>query len=180
MSWINSLVHSWRVVALVLLLVALIGPWVFEMIMVPAQYKCSAPYVRLEGDMCGEPKSGLWIFLYLGGGLMTMIWGVISGTSDYNDWLREAAFILLILSTLVLPVASTLLNLKKATRRRRVFNLAVWGWASVWALLIMLDRLHWALWGLWLFIFLAAGVLIIDGIALLKRQNPVVNNVNSG
>ncbi len=68
MSWINKHKRVWRVAILVLLLVAIMGPWTFDRINVPSEYPCS---VRLEGDFCGTPMSGIWIFSWIIGGYRT-------------------------------------------------------------------------------------------------------------
>ena len=47
----------WRTAGLVLLLVALLGPWNYELINVPAAHTCLSPLVRLNQDFCGTPTS---------------------------------------------------------------------------------------------------------------------------
>jgi hypothetical protein len=154
-----------------LTLLSLLGPWVFEVVNVPAQYTCSAPYIRLEGDFCGEPMPGLWILLYYGGGLFSMLGSLFSGTA-HPTWLREFMLILLLIIAMVLPIFSLLMTLIKGTPHRRVFNLAVWGMAILFVLFLLIRQLHWALWGLWLFIILAVGVMLIEGLSLLKGRLP--------
>lgn len=58
MFWINENKTIWRMIILFLLLIAFIGPWTYEQIHVPAQYECTPPNFRLEGDFCGTPLSG--------------------------------------------------------------------------------------------------------------------------
>ena len=60
--WINEHKRIWRTAVLVLLIIAMTGPWSFDLINVPAEYPCSLPNYRLEGDFCGIPFSGIWIF----------------------------------------------------------------------------------------------------------------------
>ena len=45
---------------LALLVGAMLGPWIFDLINVPAQYPCD---FRLVGDFCGVLLSGFWSFL---------------------------------------------------------------------------------------------------------------------
>ena len=40
---------------LLLFIVAMFGPWIYNLINVPAEYTCSHPNVRLYGDFCGVP-----------------------------------------------------------------------------------------------------------------------------
>jgi len=65
MLWINEHKNVWRVAVLVLLLVAIMGPWAFDRIYVPSEYSCSAPFVRLEGDFCGVPLGGITVFSFM-------------------------------------------------------------------------------------------------------------------
>ena len=51
------------IAGLLSLLVAIMGPWTFDLIHVPSEYPCSAPFIRLEGDFCGTPMSGGWILV---------------------------------------------------------------------------------------------------------------------
>ena len=59
--------RTWRAVVLILLLVALIGPWTYERVYVPLEMRpCTAPNVQVEGDLyCGIPFSILWEFFGL-------------------------------------------------------------------------------------------------------------------
>jgi hypothetical protein len=59
MSWINEHKSVGRVAVLMLLLVAMMGPWTFDLINVPAEYPCSAPNIRLDDDFCGTPLPGI-------------------------------------------------------------------------------------------------------------------------
>ncbi len=47
-----------RWVALALFGLALLGPWSYDLINVPAEYTCEKPFVRLVGDFCGQSYSG--------------------------------------------------------------------------------------------------------------------------
>ena len=58
MSWIVEHKRLWGIAILALLLLAILGPWAYDQINVPAEYPCSAPFIRLEGDFCGVPYSG--------------------------------------------------------------------------------------------------------------------------
>jgi hypothetical protein len=60
LSWLNERRRIWRVIALAALLLAILGPWAFDRTNVPAEYPCTRPHIRLEGDFCGLPLSGLW------------------------------------------------------------------------------------------------------------------------
>lgn len=47
MLWMNEHKRVWRVAILVLLLAAIIGPWAYDRVNVPAEYPCAPPFIRL-------------------------------------------------------------------------------------------------------------------------------------
>jgi hypothetical protein len=175
MSWINRHKRIWRAAILLLLLVALLGPWAFEQINVPAQYPCSPPFIRLEGDFCGIPLSGMRIFFGMVGGFISIVVGFVSGATILAG--RAGEFLgmflyLLLLFLLFLPFISTLRLMRGGDlRRSQVYHVAVWGLAAVFSGLILvtfsLSRLNWAIWGLWFYVGLAASALILESLVLI-------------
>ena len=135
--------NVWRLLLLLLLFVALSGPWTLDLINVPAEYPCSAPFIRLEGDFCGLPLSG---------------WRVILLFSC-------------VLFLFVLPVFATLLIMMRGYRRgRQIFLMASWGLAlsaAIWFGIAGYPRLFWVVWGVWLYIGSAASALILEGVAMV-------------
>lgn len=161
-----------RVIFLALLSLALIGPWMFDRINVPAEYTCHPPNVRLYGDFCGVPLSGIQLLSMIFSGLIFASKGVVDGSLGFTEWLRQIAFSLpgfLIL----LPVFSTLnIVLRRAQLSQQIFNLVAWVFALGVCLIISLSgypRLFWALWGVWLYIGLAAGQVILGIVDLSLR-----------
>jgi hypothetical protein len=187
MSWLNRSKRAWRVVLLTLLLVAIAGPWWFDRILVPAQYTCSAPNVRLEGDFCGMPVPGSWMPLAVAGGLIPMVVELLTGTAILIDRIRDLFINLLVLLP-VLPSISTLfMILGERSRRQQVFHIIVLGLAASFALFMGtagFSRFWWMLWGLWLYIGLIAIALVLEvltfnseketrlGIKSLARRSP--------
>ncbi len=175
MSWINKHKRIWRAAILLLLLVALMGPWVFEQINVPAQYPCSPPFIRLGGDFCGIPLSGMRIFFGMVGGFISIVVGFVSGATILAG--RAGEFLgmflyLMLLFLLFLPFISTLRLMRGGDlRRSQVNHVAVWGLAAIFSGLILvtsgLSRLHWAIWGLWFYVGLAASALILELLVLM-------------
>ena len=140
MSWINENRNFIRPIILIVFVVTLIGPWMFEQINVPAEYACDKPFIRLEGDFCGSPLSGFQFF---------------------------SLFIVVGLSLLLLiPFFTTLLVIwKKDSRRLQTINLSMWSLALILALLLFVTQLKdkgFYLWGLWLYIVLAICTLIVE------------------
>ena len=175
MSWINEHKLVWRVAILALVPVAIVGPWTLDRINVPSEYPCSPPTIRLEGDFCGTPLSGTWIFRWMIYGLIYASAGLVTGATVPGEWARMF-FTSLLFSLLVLPFFSTLLLILRGDRRRRqLFNAAAWGLAAGMGLVIGLSsypRLFWVLWGNWLYVGLAAGALILEAGTLAPRERP--------
>lgn len=167
MKWISENKGYLRLVVLVLLVVALLGPWVFDQINVPAQYPCSEPFIRLEGDYCGIPLSGTWILF---AGLTGWISALFSG-----EWFTAQGLRLFLVFVLILlPVVSTAVLLLTGNRRGWVgFQIA----AFVLALgLVLLSGLlteasqYWVLWGVWLYVGVTAAALLLEGVMWVWRR----------
>ena len=175
MLWLNEHKNDWRVAVLGLLLVAIMGPWAFDRIYVPSEYSCSAPNVRLREDFCGLPLSGIWFLRFMVPGFVHGTVGLVTGAMVFIEWARMFLFSL-ILCLLVLPFFSTLLLILRRDRRgRQVFNVAAWGLAAGIGLLIGLSsypKLFWVLWGVWLYIGLAASALILEVWMLAAGKRP--------
>jgi hypothetical protein len=161
---------------LMLLLLAMIGPWTFDLIVVPSEYACSAPFVRLKGDYCGTPLSGMWILSAVVGEFISLVVRLVTGAATLADLGRMPLISLLVLLPL-LPLVSTLLLILLGDRPgRQTFHLAAWGLAvaSTSGVLVFAPELPASqLWGLWLYVGLAPGVLILEVVtlALSKRSN---------
>jgi hypothetical protein len=175
MLWIDGHKNVWRVAVLLLLLVAMMGPWNFELINVPSEYSCSAPFVRLDEDFCGTPAPGIGILLGLVGQFIHASAELATGTMGLAEWARWAVFGLF-LFPLLLPLFSTLLLSVSGDRRgRQAFNVAAWSLASGAVLLIGVSwrsRLFWAAWGFWLYIGVAASALILEVLTLAAGRRP--------
>ena len=173
MSWLNEHKRAWRVVMLGLLFVALVGPWAFDLVNVPAEYACSAPYIRLKGDYCGEPVSGMGILPALVGELINMVMGLVTGAPAITD-LGWGFLVILSALLLFLPVLTTLLLILPRNRPgRQGIQWVVWGLAAVsslvWLSFSPAEWLPGPLWGRWLYIGLASSMLIVEGVLAVRR-----------
>jgi hypothetical protein len=158
-----------RQVALVLLIVSLLGPWAYDRINVPAEYDCDKPFVRLEGDFCGYPMSGILFLEWFAGGFFHIIVELVKG--NFTGRSRELITGLSLL--LLIPFATTTLLLwKKETPRLRTINLIAWILAFILALTVFILQVteqNFRLWGLWLYILVAVSAIIFE-ILLLNEK----------
>lgn len=169
MAWIKNRKGVWRISILVLLGVALLGPWTFDLIWVPSEYSCSAPNIRLDEDYCGIPLSGIWLFRWMVGGFIYVTTELVTRAISFGDWTREFLFGLLLFLP-ILPIFSTLhLILRGDHRFRRKFNITAWILAFSTVLLIAISsypKLFYVLWGVWLYTALAISALILEMLVL--------------
>ena len=168
MSWLNRHKRVWRMIILILLLVAMAGPWWFDLINVPAQFKCSTA-VRLEGDFCGIPIAGSWMPLTVLGGLVPMIVESLTGTAVLTNRIRDL-FISLLMLLPVLPFISSLrMILGKQNHCWQVFHIIALGLAICYPLFMGANLgvagysgVWWMLWGLWLYIGVTVIALVLE------------------
>lgn len=173
MVWLREHKSIWRLAALALLVVALLGPWWFDRIYMEAQYPCSAPFIRLEGSFCGTPEPmTLLLFIWVGGSIEWVIRWAMGATVPAFD----RSLLVLLWIALVLPFLTSLpLLLRDHRRSWRVIHILVWALAIILALVIALDNSpRWAgvLWGNWLYLGVAAGALILEVTLLVAGRKP--------
>ncbi len=166
--WLKKYKRVWRVSILVLMMAAFLGPWMFDQIHVPAKYPCSPPHYRLEGDFCGRPVSGLWLFP----GIVGFIFSgarLVTGGFVFTEWIRDLLFSVFV-SLPLLPIFGTLLLILRGDhRRRQIFTIVAWVLAigvSLFSGLNNYPKLFWLVWGVWLYIGLAASALILETLVL--------------
>jgi hypothetical protein len=189
----SSLYHNhnkriWRTAFLVLLVVALSGPWFFDRIHVPSQYACSAPHIRLDEYFCGTPLTFAWLLGELTRTVISLVRGALSGGVPPVPLLSVSIPVLLT-TLLVLPlVSSWLLIVRNDQRRWRRFHLVALALAAgAVALALVLTGLavglsgltggltglagpYRALWGLWLYVAVIAGMLLWEVLVSKRRQ----------
>lgn len=177
LSAINNSKRIWRTAALLLLLVASFGPWAFDRIHVPAEYPCSPPNFRLEGEFCGVPGwKGMHILIFIVGGFFAGIVQLVTGAGAFFPDPAEALLRAFFLLPLVLPFLAVLLSIFHRDGRQ-VFHVMAWGLAVAAAGLFLslsnFSRSHWVLWGIWLYIGLAVAVLILELITLVGSRKQI-------
>jgi hypothetical protein len=173
MFWLSKNKRIWRIIVLILMMAALTGPWAYDRINVPAEYACSAPFIRLEGDFCGTPLSGIWFFSAISGELIGAVVGLFTGIMVIPD-LARMLLVGLLGFFLVLPFISTILLVLREERLVQfIFQVVVCSLViCLGALWIIFNpvKLGWSLWGIWLYVGLVAGALILEVILLMTRR----------
>lgn len=170
-----------RVASLALLILALIGSWTYDVIYVPAEYACSPPTIRLEGDYCGMLLSGIRVIFFLLEAFVSISVGFLTGTAVFADRAREYLFTLFFLLPLLPFFSTALVIFKSNSHRRQIFHLLSWGLAliigSYWSL-ITIATPHpekWRLWGIWSYMVLTIGVLILEIYAFTAKKDASLN-----
>jgi len=169
MSWIYEHQRKWRIALLVVMVVAFMGPWGFDLVNVPSEYECSAPNFRLEGDFCGIPLSGIQHIFWISGGFISMSFGLVTGEFVFSERMREFLLFWLMLFPLLPFISTLLLILRGNNQRGQVFTIFAWVLAiggGLFLRLINYPKLFWAVWGIWLYIGLAISALILEIVVL--------------
>ena len=165
-AWVEMHHRFWRIALLVLLLVAFLGPWTFDVIYLPPGLTCSADYIQLNDNLCGFPLSGIWLEGMAAENFIHSSTMLVTGELVFTKWIREFLFSLL-LSLPLLPILGTLLLiLGGGNKRRQVFTISAWILAVGFGLFLGLNtypRYFWAVWGIWLYIGLAIIAWIMEG-----------------
>jgi hypothetical protein len=178
MNWINEHKRNVRIVFLILLVIAINGPWVFDRINVPSPYTCSAPNVRLDDKFCGLPLSITWIFPSIMGDLSYIIIGLATGTLSFGDAARESLFFLF-LFLLLLPVLNIAILILRGDAHRRWHMLHTVGLTLAagiggWMAWLSYSRASWMLWGLWHYIGQTVSMCILEVLIRIKAsQKPM-------
>jgi len=181
MSFIVENKVGGRKFALALFIIAMLGPWAFDLLSVPAQFPCSTPSVRLNGDFCGYPMSGFGGVIWASGSFFYILDDLIKG----NIAARIPESITLIHTwIIVLPFFSILLLIwNKDSRRLQIINLIVLALACLPALTIFIQQtdrdqlvhLSYLLWGVWLYILVAIATIIFEILVLRSNTRPNTN-----
>jgi len=173
MSHLDANRNIVRVAILALLIISLLGPWMFDLINVPAEYPCDEPFVRLEGDFCGYPLSGFFALYMFSSGLFHSLVRLVSGT--FTGQAREFLMGLYLLP--ILPFLTTVLLIwKKETPSLRTINLVAWILALIPTLTIFIFQIKdqaFRLWGPWLYILAAVSAVIVEILIRVGERKPI-------
>ena len=168
MEQVEENIQYFRIILLALLVVAIIGPWGYEQIHVPAEYPCSAPFVRLEGDFCGTPQLGITMVFWFVAGFPRVVWEFLAGGINLAN-LVPSLFPLSFVLLFIFPVLTTFfLLLKGDSRRMRLLHalalVLAAGVLGVWVSL-MSGPGNRILWGGQLYIGVIVLLLVLEVLA---------------
>ena len=171
MERISRLKHAGRVAALVLLLVAVAGPWAYTGDGVPPPEYCHEPNFLLASGYCAGPTSAIEIMFFLIPAFFYMFVGLFTGEVVLPERAREffgVFLLILLLLLLILPILTTLFRLAgRNSRPWHRFQLAAWGVAGFLSLLPPIfdaELRSGRFWGIYLYFGLALGVVIIEAV----------------
>ena len=164
MSWFKEHERGWRVAFLMILGIAMLGPWSFDRISVPQPYSCSSPNVRLDDTFCGMPIPVTLLLLDVPLQFAHLVNELITGsTSKYAsaEWLS-----ILFSIFLVFPFLSTsILILGQEQRYWSAIHCVALGLAVGTGLLIGIlgfSVASWRLWGVWLYTCLTVCMWVVE------------------
>lgn len=159
---------AWRAAAVVLLAIASLGPWMYDLIHVPAEYLCEGPYVRLQGDFCGLPFSlitGISTTL----SSLALTAGAVGEEVTIGRWLTAGLLYLLYLLLFTIPIWVTLaLVLRQGSRRLQTLHLIVCAVAALGGGLTVTAQAIWryaAPWGVLLYTSILLILVILELLA---------------
>jgi hypothetical protein len=171
MDWISTHIRILRLVTLALLVIGLLGPWVYEAIYMPDQYECTPPLVRIRPNICGDPMTGMFVIGYFSMGFFTALGGLLSGARAFQDAGRELLAALVWLP--LLPLFSSLLLVWRGQRLRGFHCAMLMLGLGVSAYFIVAEHpsvFSPQLWGPWLYLItLILGLSLEIGIMLKSR-----------
>ena len=172
MSWICEHQRNWRIALLILMAVAFMGPWSYDLINVPAKYECTASNIRLYGDFCGIPQPGIKFIFWIIGGLISISISLLSSEYALYERVRELLIILLVLLSFLSLISTLLLIIRGNKISRQVFTIIAWVFSFGGGLFLAMahqPKMFWALWGIWFFVGLAACAVSLE--ILVLREN---------
>ena len=172
-------ITRWRVVRLIgvaLVILALVGPWWYDRINVPAEFECQSPNIRLYGDFCGTPMAGIWLIAELIRVVPLLVQHTYSGTIGARDIGGLLLWFAISLVTIA-PIISLVLRLKNRQTRGAWIHMAVLILTTALAGYTLLHASIYQpiqIWGLWLYVASIFLILIEVLTAELsyKRQQP--------
>lgn len=178
--WNSKYWNIVRVVALVVLLAAIWGPWLYTFDGVPPPEWCRPPNILFENGRCAALVSGTTALTFMVWLIPSLIAQLVTGALVLPERARELIGVLIIIVSvglLIFPFLSTLFVIPRGNSQRgQIFQVIVWGLAVIASFLpILFDvTLRSTLfWGIWLYIGLAVSMFVWETLALVTDAQHV-------
>lgn len=161
-----------RKMILALFVLAMLGPWSFDLLHVPAPFPCGGVSVRLAGDFCGYPVMGFGGVIMIFSSIFGILGALVRGNAAF---MLPELTALLIMSLVFIPSVSTLLLiLKERSRGFKIVNLIFWSLGGLAAGLMFAMQagrpqvapVMYLVWGAWFYILVAMGAVVLEGVVL--------------
>jgi len=178
--WFCTYDKKWRMLIFFLMLVAIVGPWMYETLYVPSPNPCTSGF-RVKENYCGFPISGIWLFFASLGSVSSIAFRFFTGEANAGEFLMSVGMILYIL----LPVVGLLLVAGKAdpSPKKVKLHLSITIFTSILgvvSVLIVMNELSFIvrMWGYWTYLLMVFISLALELLRLLitRRQNTVNQN----
>jgi len=159
--------QRWRKIVLVLMLVAIIGPWAIERLSIPEPYECGNGF-RIDETFCGYPISGMQIFIMLFGNIFGSAFRLFVNDGNFAEFAISFCAVLFIL----LPMISLLLLIASKEKSFGGGDMAHIGILTFAVILGLIGisretvEIMWELWGIWLYLLLLISEWVLE---LLKQ-----------
>lgn len=177
MIWVSEHKGVGRGAVVVLLLLAIIGPWFYTLDGVPPPEWCKAPLFLLKNGRCAGLVSGTFVIALVSGAFININWELVTGTTVLPARARElfgVYLFMLYVILIILPLCTTaVLAWLKGSRRWQRFHLAACGSATIMSCLPTLlepELRSGRFWGMWLYIGVLISVLALDIFSPCQHQ----------
>ena len=163
--------QTWRKIVLLLMFVAISGPWAIERLSVPEPYKCNNGF-RVDENFCGYPISGLQIFIVLFGNVFGSAFRLFVGGGNFTEFAVSFFVVLFVL----LPIISMLLLIaskEKPFGGGEGIHIGILIFTIILGLTgIAVDmvKIMGELWGIWLYLLLLISELVLELLKLRLGQ----------
>ena len=153
--------------ALFLLMVAaILGPWIYEVVNVPSPYPCTTGF-RVDENFCGILVSGLNILALFTPNIFISAYYLITGDASLREFLGS-----LLISSFFLPVLSSLFLMIRKDRLKAWEERTHIGVLSMTILVGLLGvvvgnifgnvKELWRFWGFWLYEWVVLSALVLE------------------
>ena len=124
MSTFGKNSRLYRTVALILLLIAMLGPWSYERVYMPPSTPCAAPNVQVAGDIyCGIPIP-IWMEVL---GQFRPAADLLTGEVTFSQWASLSILPLM----LILPIVALGMMLFRQRDPHQIFYVLAWALAAL-------------------------------------------------